>query len=666
MRVSYNGVILTRVETKKWQEDVQYDESGMNMLGSRIEMTFEGTITASSLEGYAESPHSEDLGIAPDVPVSVGKKIQYALRALEMPRADLIVYEDTQSVEPIFSAYAENNLTEDSPTQNQLNMDVAGGPKPSSARIVYIVNDYARIEITFVVNKIRCLEGETTGGNSNNLNPRNGFVVSNRCWTEETIDENFYTTKKFTGRLRVSSANQSVLFYRQMFYPPLERGFYRESVNFSESEDGLTLNYTVADKQRRNAAPYPATKVEGEVQYHSINSGTTFVSARVSMIGGPFAPKQALVARALEFIRIKIDAFTKDIFQPGTIQDFVVSENVGDPPAITVSLKMLTNSSEMNNSQTEGTPLFNTYIANLNQIGSEVEFNDWYISGSEEPVAYKRYESQNPDPYGYQVYSVYDSETSAASETSEKGPESPFLGYIKCLATVPCAMRPPVYAKSVSVESDFNQEKVTVVQRDTPNTGYGTEPTGVAQDAIKFPWTFYKSHIIYDTDNMVVALPSALNQIGGNGAPVVVRLAGVLPKARVVIEAERANALPMFPDPYNEQIVKTVQGQSDSNAITFTPIRSRIQHSDPKRGTVNNDVIYVSSCEIEYALSRKIGTNEPVWLLENPTYQENCYYPVNPQDQWLKGSFKQTFAGGQLTHSWEPVDETGTPKDNTN
>lgn len=661
MRVSYNGVILTRVETKKWQEDVQYDESGMNMLGSRVEMTFEGTITESSLEGYAESPHSEDAAIPPNVPVGVGKKIQYALRALEMPRANLIVYDDIQDAEPIFAAYAENGLTENSPIQNQLNMDVAGGPKPISVRIVYIVNGYARVEITFVVNKIRCLEGETTGGNSNNLNPRNGFVISNRCWTDETIDENFYTTKKFTGRLRVSSANQSVLFYRQMFYPPLERGFYRESVNFSESEDGLTLNYTVTDKQRRNAAPYPATKVEGEVQYHSINSGTTFVAARVSMIGAPFAPKQALVARALEFIRIKIDSFTKDIFQTGTIQDFVVSENIGDPPAITVSLKMLTNAREKSSPQQEGKTLFDTYIANLNQIGSEVEFNDWYINGSEEPIAYKRYKSQTPDPYGYQVYSVYDSETSAASEDSEKSPESPFLGYIKCLATVPCAMRPPVYAKSVSVESDFEQEEVTVVQRDTPNTGYGTEPTGVAQDAIKFPWTFYKSHIIYDTDNMVTALPSAINPLNnGGGNPVIVRLAGALPKARVVIEAERANAIPSFPDPYNDEVISAVSDQGNPNNITFTPVRSRIQHSEPKRGTVNNDVVYVSSCEIEYVLSRKIGTNEQVYLLENPTYQNTCYYPVNKLNQEMRGSFSQSFLGGQLTHQWVDVDDTPT------
>ncbi|MBO7206758.1 MAG: hypothetical protein J6W10_04010 [Kiritimatiellae bacterium] len=661
MRVLYNGVTLTRVETKKWQEDVQYDESGMNMLGSRVEMTFEGTITESSLEGYAESPHSEDAAIPPNVPVGVGKKIQYALRALEMPRANLIVYDDIQDAEPIFAAYAENGLTENSPIQNQLNMDVAGGPKPISVRIVYIVNGYARVEITFVVNKIRCLEGETTGGDSNNLNPRNGFVISNRCWTDETIDENFYTTKKFTGRLRVSSANQSVLFYRQMFYPPLERGFYRESVNFSESEDGLTLNYTVTDKQRRNAAPYPATKVEGEVQYHSINSGTTFVAARVSMIGAPFAPKQALVARALEFIRIKIDSFTKDIFQTGTIQDFVVSENIGDPPAITVSLKMLTNAREKSSPQQEGKTLFDTYIANLNQIGSEVEFNDWYINGSEEPVAYKRYESQKPDPYGYQVYSVYDSETSAASEDSEKSPESPFLGYIKCLATVPCAMRPPVYAKSVSVESDFEQEEVTVVQRDTPNTGYGTEPTGVAQDAIKFPWTFYKSHIIYDTDNMVTALPSAINPLNnGGGNPVIVRLAGALPKARVVIEAERANAIPSFPDPYNDEVISAVSDQGNPNNITFTPVRSRIQHSEPKRGTVNNDVVYVSSCEIEYVLSRKIGTDEQVYLLENPTYQSTCYYPVNRLNQEMRGSFSQSFLGGQLTHQWVDVDDTPT------
>lgn len=662
MKVVYNGVEIERALTTSWNEVVQYDEAGVNMLGSKIIMTFEGTVTSASLLGYPDTPRTTipapESGLSLPENVAYNYRLNNVLRLLEMPRQTLEVLDDANGA-LIFAAYPADCFDSDSDDSPDLeeakrNMDVDNGPKPRNVQVVQQVRNYARVSFTVDVMKIRCLGGET--GEKLGDDPTQGFVVSNRCWTEETLDEAFYTTRIFTGRLRISDPRKSVHFYRDVYYPPLDVGFYRQSVRFSESEDGLSLNYSITDKQRRTAAPYPCTKIDGSAKYTVVNMGQAIYDIDVSAVGAPYAPKQALVTRVLDLLGRKISDMIKDAGVDGSIPNFEVSENFGDPPTVSARARflLLSYNAEKDVAVNSNT-LFKATGVGISQIGRPLDFSPWEING--EAVEYQRYLSQTPNPFGYQVYSVYDSETSAAGNVQERNESGEFFKYIKCLASVPCVARPLGYRSGLATESELDEEELkTVVQNDGTGVSYGEEKSGVAKSAVEFPWTFYKSHITYDTNNMTVALPSAMGSAEGSGSPVVIKLAGSVPKARVVIEAERKNALPTFPSPYDAvSVMPDTLGVSD---LTFTPLNSSIQYNEPQRGTVGEDVVFSGKCEIEYAMSREFGPFDEVWLLGNPTFQNNCLYPIKADGTKDPSSFFTAFDGKQLSRDWDN-DEQG-------
>lgn len=658
MKVVYNGVVIERALTTSWNEVVQYDEAGVNMLGSKITMTVEGTVTSASLLGYPDTPHTTIPTPSSGEPlpenVAYNYRLNNVLRLLEMPRQTLEVYDDANGA-LLFAAYAADyfdsvsNVAE----ETKRNMDVDNGPKPRNVQVVQQIRNYARVSFTVDVMKIRCLGGET-GETPLGDDPTQGFVVSNRCWTEESLDEAFYITRTFTGRLRISDPRKSVHFYRDVYYPPLEIGFYRQSVRFSESEDGLSLNYSITDKQRRTAAPYPCTRIDGSAKYVMVNMGQASYDVEVSAVGAPFAPKQALVTRVLDLLGRKINDMIKDAGADGVIPNFEVFENFGDPPTVGARARFLLLSTEAAKAvDVNSNALFNATGIGISQIGRPLDFDPWEVNG--EVIEYKRYLSQTPNPFGYQVYSVYDSETSAAGDVQELEKSNEFFKYIKCLASVPCIARPLGYKTGLATESELDEEELkTIVQNDGKGASYGEEKSGVVKSAVEYPWTFYKSHIVYDTNNMTAALPTALGSAQNSGSPIIVKLAGSIPKARVVIEAERKNALPSFPNPYDAVTVQPDNSNVfNSKSLTFTPLTSSIQYNEPQRGTVGEDVVYSGKCEIEYAMSREYNDGDEIWLLGNPTFQNNCLYPITPNGQDNLDSFYNSLDGRQLSRVWD-------------
>ena len=394
-----------------------------------------------------------------------------------------------------------------------------------------------------------------------------------------------------------------------------------------------------------------------------VNMGQASYDVEVSAVGAPFAPKQALVTRVLDLLGRKINDMIKDAGADGVIPNFEVFENFGDPPTVGARARFLLLSTEAAKAvDVNSNALFNATGIGISQIGRPLEFDPWEVGG--EVIEYKRYLSQTPNPFGYQVYSVYDSETSAAGDVQEIGKSSEFFKYIKCLASVPCVARPLGYKTGLATESELDEEELkTIVQNDGKGASYGEEKSGVVKSAVEFPWTFYKSHIVYDTNNMTAALPTALGSAQNSGSPIVVKLAGSIPKARVVIEAERKNALPSFPSPYDA--VTVMPDTLETNDLTFTPLNSSIQYNEPQRGTVGEDVVYSGKCEIEYAMSREFSAFDQVWLLGNPTFQNNCLYPVNADGTTDPSSFLTAFDGKQLSRDWDEQ-ASNDSGDNTN
>ena len=365
MRVVYNGVVLDRVLTTKWDETIRYDETGVNSLGSLTRMAFEAYILPDPADagGFASAYENAvgsrivNTGHLQIFGSSVNAKIKKILRELEMPRKALLVYDDVTGV-IIFEAYPEAiaagaNGTGLTPEQAQRLdeqircIDVNNGPKPISVSVLYSCREYHKIRFEIEVAKVRCFAGEAVKNADDPVIPSadiaKGIVVSNRCWTNESIDDNFYTTRVFSGKLTISkNTNTSVHSYRDCYYPPLEAGFRRESVRFSESSDGLSLSYIVTDKQIRNAAPYPVTQFSGRLDY-SFEYTVERVSMQLTVVGSPFAHRETLLGIARATMNKKMSSLCNDKSNPRNVVPikFDISENLGDPPSFSLNLSAL-------------------------------------------------------------------------------------------------------------------------------------------------------------------------------------------------------------------------------------------------------------------------------------------------------------------------------------
>lgn len=740
MHVVYNGVTIYRAMTTSWEETVEYDSSGMNMIGNTIRMSFEGTVFPLRLFQnptlFLPSPNNTNIGLLTDaggenaVTSSFNYRLNALLRQLSMPRGVFLVNDDVRDA-PIFEAYpqydAEGNQpkigTADLDDRQKRNLDVAGGPKPVSLSVLQVVNQCARVAFTIEIHKIRCLGGETYADGVNQLgaNPKDGFVVSNRCWTEETLDDNFYTTRTFTGKLRISSIEKSVHFYRHMYYPPLEDGFRRSSVRFSESENGLELSYTVTDKQVRIAAPYPATAFSGNVSYNIINGANMQFSMNITMVGRPDAPKKMLTARAAQAVQKKLVAVAKNA--NGFIEKYNISENLGDPPSVSVSVnvQLYAKTKSANSNSKDKPDVAQLYSPCLDLIGDPVEFEEEMEYDNIVHV-YNRFQSKKPDAYGYEIFSAYTDETQSDEEQtgernnedkegSTKNPEA--YGFIKCMATAPCALMKPVTSQTGAMTSEL-EDYSTKVYKDESDANYPTEQSNVQEDVFDYPYSVYKSDITYDVDLARFVLPQAKlkesetvnaaetaeqiksktaeleekreqlktlkeesqdslggittepptgennenNEGDGNenaegedeqseretqieqlsdqietlekeiadlrnkiSTTRVIEVARPIARARVVIEAERFGRLPEMPDP--DAIITT----SGDDPIIFTPLKHEITLCEPRAARNNDGVSYSCIGTYEYVMSRPFKKGDEVWLLSNPTFQSECYYP---------------------------------------
>lgn len=728
MKVYYNGVMLSRVLTKKWDETVKYDETGVNVLGNTVRMSFEASILSDSdatkdstsqwptsiPASYGNSIHGIDSGhpfSGGTVTKTSAEKLKKILRELQIPRRVFRVYDDVTG-NVIFEAYPEELLDSELLTaQQKLCIDVNNGPKPLNVNVVECIGGYYKIVFDIEVTKIRCMGGETEVDEKAEGVPT---VISNRCWTDETIDDNFYTTRVFSGKLTISNNRVSAHAFRKMYYPPLEVGFRRESVRFSESNDGLSLSYVITDRQVRNAAPYPVTKFSGSLHYSIVNSAQETVTIQLTVVGSPFAPRAVLLGVARVTLAKKIKAIcniqqktstitdmkdtTENKYHEAVIVKFDISENLGDPPSFTLTVVMqlfVTTKSKEVESQSEGGNKTavervqeSTMIDKLGSMDSMVDeiskcFPD-VVADNYNVWKYNRTKSQNPSPYGYNVYYVSESDEKATKDDAEHSS----FAFFKSAASVPCAI-PDIEtlftpadgdAKDASEKSN-SLNTLTAIEKVEYITLNEEETTGLTPSVKEYPYTIYKSHAIYSTDYNRFVVPkfwsNAFTHSEAGKADYntltkdeiilsesqIIEACQPVSKLHVAIEAERLNRLPELPDPeeiltigaYSEKeggvtsdspekviskLCKDDSTTSYSSIERYSPgartdegrafycLKNSIQVAEPKISLNTDGVLYTVLASYEYVMTRPLRKGDEVRLLLNPIFlQSNCYYP---------------------------------------
>lgn len=171
--------------------------------------------------------------------------------------------------------------------------DLNNGPRCTRCDVIQVVgNQVFRIRVQFEICKLECdAHGQA---NNNNLG-----VLSNRWSVSDDVDENFFTTRRFSGVLRVATAQLNAHEFRSWVVPPLQGGFRRQSMAFRVSEDSLTLSYDITDRETVWSAPGDATRWQMRHTENSGGNGLQTMSVAVSLWGDRKAVQIELLKIAL-------------------------------------------------------------------------------------------------------------------------------------------------------------------------------------------------------------------------------------------------------------------------------------------------------------------------------------------------------------------------------
>ncbi len=265
--IVYNDVVLTDVLTKNFQQEAVYDDSDTDLLHHKFTVRVSGIVhSVVNADDYLWSSPASQLDAA--------HSEQLIRRLLMRPRRFFVM-----SLSHTFDNIGENvllramgpNAPEPDmpiiPAPHLINLDgtipidLNNGPKPRRCEVTLLAGTKVmRVEFEIEICILEC--SPTLPGNA-------AGVLSNRWNIQDDIDNEWYTTRTYNGRLRVAQAAMNAHMLRGWIMPPLFAGFRREHITCVTTKDGLNLDYTIVDKQVFACAPYPA------VSWEAVDAGVT-------------------------------------------------------------------------------------------------------------------------------------------------------------------------------------------------------------------------------------------------------------------------------------------------------------------------------------------------------------------------------------------------------
>lgn len=301
----YNGVMLRDCELRSFEQSIERDQSGTDVLFNRFRITVASTLV---------SLHSTDPNASPQVPAgdpierqplstialedaingeSVVDRLIEVRRRLHEPRRDFwfglnaVTNQPLQPGEPPHDTPDENypyrivlaatgvptyadRTTDgvpvvegfigsfDGPTEIERSrvLDVDNGPKPMSVSIEQIFGGRAmRVVFTIEVCRLLCGEDLSPSHHPVRDNVRVEGIISNRWSITESLNENWETTHTIDGVLRVSDQRYKAMAMRLLVTPALFPYAALISREYGVDTTGLVLKYRCALKEEGYAPP---------------------------------------------------------------------------------------------------------------------------------------------------------------------------------------------------------------------------------------------------------------------------------------------------------------------------------------------------------------------------------------------------------------------------
>lgn len=380
--------------------------------------------------------------------------------------------------------------------------------------------------------------------NDGSMFPQENPVLSHRFSEESTIDDQFRTVKKRSGKVIFTTSLKKLVnpdAYRWLVICPTIKGCIRSNMKFAVNSDYNELAYEVTDTEVNQIPPRPAVDMKGFHEVTTNKGAVHYQTVSVTLTGAKGTPKKKLIdaASAVVFSRLSNGIKGKWFVDTATVTD-MFEDNI-----ITMKVRAMVRADDKN------------------KKGVNALFNNPYLDrvfGSP-----KSQEALDPGTRG----------------TADIGLVGPDLVDLCC-----CPGLGVVIGNIMGKDEDAKQAAVAppvIVELPVLPDSSVDIKTSELQDKV---YSDYKIDMNYETNDWKLQLPVASSKAAACSFP---QVAAPTMKLIVDVECEAIGAKPHLPDPDNV---------SDNLVL----LDKKEKFAAPELTTDNNEVFH---CTLRYEFGVK-------------------------------------------------------------
>lgn len=664
--IYYNGVTIYNVSTESVDQEAHFDKTNSDQIGVKVTMSVTGILHQWPVPAaepkfilgcYAGERRGPD-GIWNLRPIL--EALNTPLRRFVYMLNDIVVWDVAPSSSDSFgdrfgagvSTYASRMAFENTPRV--------------SCTIIKMISDsscWVRFNVEFVYTP--CSDPSLPTFNN---------VASLRWWCADDIDANTWlTTRAWNGILQVKSREKNAHMFRYITFPPIPLGWQRKSIRFEESDDNLSLRFTIIDQETIANPPFPASRWRGEVSVNAPHAGAGMKDIDMSLeLEAPKGVrKDYLMFLMTQIVDSKIQWSNLSSMGASYCQGLRFREQIPDNVvSVDISIQLAIKPASTQSTDPANPFAMNRLISWL--FGNDMRDKRFYRSPQDVPAIWRFVPDYNPD---YPTHWLPSPGTLAALTI-------PFIqNPCRANGTGPAPYAPETAQDYGGRTSDqdyvFEQEGNTTT---TIGTGSQTgDPTisrvppsiGVNPNGAS-PYLIYRLSSNYSTDNGITAFPLyGSGSLQGGQELVVSRLRQPMTRREFKYEAVRINRWPETPtnEPFTDQ----------ETGITFVPEYSTVLANNSEESADGRKYRYTVSGVSRYILSRTPSPTEKLYIgsvpyitgLSDSDVLDSVVYLENDRrtgDQYrpegsplASGSSSQTSSGGSSSLPPTPAPPSPSP-----
>lgn len=560
-------------------------------------------------------------------------------------------------------------------TEMTVRTDVKAGPVPNNVNITNISNNTMwRVEFSVEFSTIQpCirLDGYVNLPQGDALDPgtsieeqvrlplpttvesiqRERGILSNRWSCKDMINENGYTTRVYTGKVILANPHWNPQDFRDITTPPLIPGMMRMSIDYTASEDNLSLHYSITDVEVTTTAPAPSRQMK-IVHTESMNHWGALCNfnIRVMLTG-------------------QRTASLKDLYDLATViieQRLYFNLPIPDGEASPVIVEQREATTE------QGTDQVHMVVMTWN--GKRVPpLNPDDAAGQKIATHAKRSLTWRPVA-GDGWLTNYNNTLAVGNRNGEQPETEVSIPAISCLhakLTTPCTTDLSTASSlSPTSETEARTTRITDTKTDIPKMPAGEEenttawPTAISvsiddniqdipvnlnysADHQTAPYTHYNITSSYNVNEMKVSLPIAKTYSYGYAGNLnsVVTIGQSQPTRSIRIAAERVGQPPKLPGATS--VFYEIDEAGNIYGVQNTLLSAKAVHLNPAPMADQKAMLYTSYLELEYAQNQLAGKHRfgvPEYINTNP---ERTLTPLSHPNKYSR-SLTEIFRPGVL------------------